>query len=53
MNCLGSESRGVKLKVATKSDVKNFGTPYLEGWKALTTTFKVKDKVKVTARSNI
>jgi len=29
MNFLGSEGREVKIKVATRSDVKNFDTPYL------------------------
>jgi len=29
MNCLGFEGRGVKVKIPTRSDFPNFGTPYL------------------------
>ena len=29
MNHLDCEGRGFKVKVATRSDVKSFGTPYL------------------------
>jgi len=29
MNLLDFEGRGLKVKVATRSDVKNVGTPYL------------------------
>jgi len=69
MNWLGFEGRGVKVKVATRSAVQNFGTPYLlNGFKdhnqiwvcnrvwrvnKLTRFSRSWVKVKFTARSSI